>query len=283
MNSHFELWSAACSRNCNMSSRLRQAVRNSRFVFPAIILPALLLFFVQSIDRRPANAFSRFPKTTLWAWERPEDLRSLDPTRFAVAYLEKTISITDTIRVVRRKQPLLVTSQTRLIAVVRIEAPAGTSDLAEPALASQVAAILAEAPLAGRAAAVQVDFDARESQRNFYRKVLLSLRQRLPNTPISITALASWCAYDDWIADLPIDEAVPMFFRMGPDHFASEVPGWSYPVRAPVCRGSVGVSTDEAWPRLPARPRLYVFHPRPWNVVALQNLEPLLKYEPQIR
>ncbi len=30
-----------------------------------------------------------------------------------------------------------------------------------------------------------------------------------------MTALASWCAGDDWLRDLPVDEAVPMLFRMG--------------------------------------------------------------------
>ncbi|HNB24804.1 MAG TPA: hypothetical protein PKZ32_20450, partial [Candidatus Melainabacteria bacterium] len=34
---------------------------------------------------------------------------------------------------------------------------------------------------------------------------------------ISITALASWCLFDNWIKDLPIDESVPMMFSLGRD------------------------------------------------------------------
>ena len=66
--------------------------------------------------------------------------------------------------------------------------------------------------------ALQVDFDATVSQRAFYRDVLQQLRRRLPaSMPLSITALASWCIFDDWLAGLPVDEVVPMVFRMGAD------------------------------------------------------------------
>ena len=84
--------------------------------------------------------------------------------------------------------------------------------------------------------------------------------------PLSITALGSWCIGDDWLSGLPIAEAVPMLFRMGPDR--SAVTQWlarGEDLREPLCRGSVGVSTDEPWPApLPAR-HVYVFHPRAWN------------------
>lgn len=32
-----------------------------------------------------------FPRTVLWAWERPEDLKALDPDRVAVAFLAQTL------------------------------------------------------------------------------------------------------------------------------------------------------------------------------------------------
>jgi len=53
---------------------------------------------------------------------------------------------------------------------------------------------------------VQIDFDARRSQRRFYVRLLRDLRRRMPpSLPLSITALASWCAYDDWLSGLPIE------------------------------------------------------------------------------
>ncbi len=246
----------------------------------AAILFLSLFFAVALLQKEPPvnrSPLSDYPRFTLWAWERPEDLRALDAGRFAVAYLAGTITITDAVSVSLRKQPLLVSPGTRTIAVVRIEAPAGIAQLSAPTLPSEIAGIVADALRPGNASAIQVDFDARQSQREFYRSVLIDLRRRLPpNTPISMTALASWCAYDDWIHDLPVNEAVPMYFRMGPDHFASDMPGWLYPNREPLCRGIAGVSTDEAWPKLPAGERLYIFHSRAWNPIALQNLEHLL-------
>jgi hypothetical protein len=141
-------------------------------------------------------------------------------------------------------------------------------------LAEKLAGIIANSLTRRAADAIQVDFDARLSQRPFYSLVLTALRRQLPvHVPLSITALASWCAYDDWIGDLPVDEAVPMYFRMGPDHPATDSPGWSYPVREPLCRGRAGVSMDEAWPKLGTGTRLYVFHRGAWNPIALSNLE----------
>jgi hypothetical protein len=162
----------------------------------------------------------------------------------------------------------------KLIAVVRIEAQAGNADLSEPSLPKKLAGIITDSWPDRRPSALQIDFDARQTQRAFYAALLQELRRRLPpDMPLSVTALASWCAFDDWIGKLPIDEAVPMFFRMGPDHPPSDSPGWNYPIREPLCRGAAGVSADEAWPKLESGTRLYIFHPRAWNLVALSNLE----------
>jgi len=141
-----------------------------------------------------------------------------------------------------------------------------------------VASVSVSAAKKRNADALQIDFDARQSQREFYRKLLTEIRSRLPREmPLSITALASWCAYDDWIGDLPVDEAVPMYFRMGPEHRATEEVGWTYPVREPLCMDRAGVSTDEAWPKLSKDTRVYVFHPRAWSEVARKNVERYLE------
>jgi hypothetical protein len=162
----------------------------------------------------------------------------------------------------------------KLIAVTRIEAHPGSAKLDDPATARKLAELIVGSVRCRNASAVQVDFDARQSQRQFYAILLKDLRQRLPEgMPLSITALTSWCAYDDWIAGLPVDEVVPMFFRMGPDHPPSETPGWEYPIREPLCKTSAGVSSDEAWPKLDPGTKLYVFHRGPWNHVVQANIE----------
>jgi hypothetical protein len=94
---------------------------------------------------------------------------------------------------------------------------------------------------------------------------------------IVTTALASWCSADDWIGGLPVDEAVPMFFRMGRDSRPSNEPGWRYPIHEPLCETSAGVSTDEPWPAVRPDQRIYVFHPRAWSAVALDNLDAKVK------
>jgi len=243
---------------------------------------------------------SAVPSLVLWAWERPEDLRFLDPERAGVAFLAGTVTLgPEGMTFQPRMQPLRVSPQTKLVAVVRIETAADGSlnptgvllaagpglDVAKAALyvggaaldsslAGRVAAEIARAAEGPRVVAVQVDFDATVSERTFYREVLVELRRRLPaGMPISITALASWCIGDRWMASLPVDEAVPMLFRMGAGR--AEVSsflrsGRDFPER--VCRGSVGVSLDEPWRKLPAGRRVYVFSPRPWMKRSFQEL-----------
>lgn len=254
---------------------MKRISRKTTFVVAGgLLLAVFVLAGVFWISRRNWHSrFKNYPPVTLWAWERPEDLRGLDPNRFAIAYLQQTIVIRDRVEIWARRQPLAMEPAAKLIAVVRIEAPAGAADLSDRALPAKLAGIIVGA-ISPRVSAIQVDFDARDSQRVFYTSLLQELRRQLPaDMPLSITALASWCAYDDWIQALPVDEAVPMFFRMGPEHPPSSTPGWTYPVRERLCRRVAGVSTDEAWPKMNSGTRLYVFHPRAWNTVALNNLE----------
>jgi hypothetical protein len=213
------------------------------------------------------------PRLLLWAWERPEDLRFIDPEQVGVAFLAATIHLGATaIDLERRMQPLRVASQTKLIAVIRIEA-AGDAHLDRQQVQKSLS-YLVELGTLPQVVAIQVDFDATVSERVFYRQLLVELRQQLPSdTPISITALASWCIGDPWIADLPIDEAVPMLFRMGVGQ--REVRSWigsdrDFPTA--VCRDSLGISTDETWKWLPGGRRVYAFSPKPWDRRSLDAL-----------
>jgi hypothetical protein len=215
---------------------------------------------------RHKEQISGLPPLVLWAWGRPEDLRFINPQSTAVAFLADTIQLRgDTVVVHPRLQPLLIPDLAQLVAVVRIEADQDA--VLNRSQIEQTAAAIAKTALLPRVMAVQVDFDASRTQRDFYRSLLIGLRRRMGSaTPVSITALASWCLGDDWISSLPINEAVPMLFRMGAG--TNEVVGWlssGRDFRAPVCRGSLGVSTDEPWASLPGGRRLYVFHGRPWT------------------
>ena len=121
---------------------------------------------------------------------------------------------------------------------------------------------------------IQVDFDATTTERDFYRALLVKLRRSLPaSTSLSITALASWCEGDNWVDDLPIDEAVPMLFRMGVERnqFLSRL-GGGEKFRAKRCQDSVGISTDEPIDKLPQVQRVYVFNPKSWSPAKVKEV-----------
>ncbi|MBK8175033.1 MAG: hypothetical protein IPK66_07145 [Rhodospirillales bacterium] len=210
------------------------------------------------------------PPVIIWAWERPDDLSGLDPQVAGVAYLAKTLVLrNDTIEVRQRRQPLALSRGIWLAPVVRIEVARKSS----PALSAEQSERVAREVLAlvrPGTPAVQIDFDAARSQRAFYSGVLTVVRARLPSgTRLSITALASWALFDTWIDALPIDEAVPMLFRMGAD--TADVRrrlGDSGAFRAVLARSALGISTDETFAPLPAGRRVYLFSPKTWTPAA---------------
>ena len=97
------------------------------------------------------------------------------------------------------------------------------------------------------------------------------MRHRLPATPLSITALASWCVGDTWLEGLPIDEAVPMLFRMGPMNEPIRRIVESRDRVAAPCRHAIGESVNEPLRVAPAGRRVYVFDSRPWTRLALKQ------------
>jgi hypothetical protein len=211
------------------------------------------------------------PKIFLWAWERPENLEFIDPKRFGVAFLSQTLVLKgDRVVYSPRLQPLKVTPETRLIAVTRIESSKTTGDRAE--LSHEQKTKLVELVLKTRElkniSAIQIDFDAAVSEREFYRSFLEDLRKQLPdNVPLSMTALASFCLGDRWLSDLPVDEAVPMIFRMGLDDksIKSFLAGGG-DFGEPLCRKSYGIALDEPVEmKFEASRRIYVFNARPWT------------------
>ncbi len=222
-----------------------------------ILAATLLLSLLASFDSPRAEPIDRLPRLVLWAWERPVDLRALPPG-IGVAFLAQTVTATARAQVVSpRRQPLRVSPTTPLIAVTRIETPGG--DATAPV--GEIARAIASTAGLPRVTAVQIDFDATLSQRPMYRGLLHAVRRELPpGMPLSITALASWCMQDDWLGDLPIDEAVPMLFRMGPAEGAAPVR-----LRAPICGGAIGTSLDEPLRGSIAQRRVYVFNAQPWT------------------
>lgn len=219
-----------------------------------------------------------FPRYILWAWERPEDLSFIDTEKFGVAFLAQTLTLeNDEVAIKPRRQPLNVPPGTKLIAVTRVESRkhSGTRVALNDRQRGKLAGLIARTLDLPNVAGVQIDFDVVVSERDFYRRLLSDLRAMLPeNVPLSITALASFCLGDRWMAGLETDEAVPMIFRMGDggeaikSHFAN---GGDF--REPLCRTSYGISLDESPDmKFDSSRRIYIFNPRPWTESGLRSL-----------
>jgi hypothetical protein len=227
----------------------------------------------------PPTAVSRhglaaFPQVMVWAWERPELLDFIDPHAVGVAFLARTLYLSGPEVIVRpRLQPLRVPYETKLMAVVRIEADRRRPpDLSVSQREVATAAILDVSGLHG-VGALQIDFDAAVSQRRFYHDVLQHVRRHLPaSMPLSMTALASWCLYDEWLTGLPVDEVVPLVFRMGADQHRVRRHLAYADFQPAYCRRSLGISTDEPLPALQARRRVYLFHPQAWRPEAMASI-----------
>jgi hypothetical protein len=237
-------------------------------LWPAPLIVLVPIAFVM-LRPKPPPALSTLPPVIIWAWERPEKLDFIDPNRIGVAFLAKTVTFSgDMVYIRPRLQPLELAAGTKLIAVVRIETHhKGTPRIGGKQFQDIVKAI-ADLSRASNVSVVQIDFDAWVSERKFYRALLNEVRQQLPSsTGLSITALASWCAGDNWLSDLPIDEAVPMLFRMGVDEKRFQ----STPRFEPaICASSAGVATDEPITP-PAAKRLYIFNPDSWSRDSLNS------------
>jgi len=153
----------------------------------------------------------------LWAWEMPCDMRFVDNRSTGIAYLAGIITLENEKVITKpRTQTLKFSPGTYKMAVVRVELSRRTgASLSDVQLAELVHQVQRLA-FAGNVEAIQIDFDARQSERLFYKRFLAELRRALPSSmPLSITALSSWCLRDVWIKQLDCDEVVPMFFSMG--------------------------------------------------------------------
>ena len=222
---------------------------------------------------------NHFPRIVLWAWERPEDLAFLNPQRFGVAFLAQTLTLKNGEVVYSpRHQPLKLPPGVKLIAVTRIESEKITRehvDLTDD-LRKQLVQHIRKTLQLNNVSAIQVDFDAATSERTFYSQLLLDLRRDLPdNVPLSMTALASFCVGDRWLKDLPVDEAVPMVFRMGTDSDRIKnllTSGGDF--RDALCRRSYGVALDEpVSTSFDKQRRVYVFNAKSWTAADVSVLE----------
>lgn len=240
------------------------------------------LFFAANCEEKPPDlpAFDKeMPRKIIWAWERPEDLRFLSSDEFAVAFLAQTLLLKKNEVIFQpRRQSLQIPPNVYLIAVTRIETDRKNSNAPDLSVEQQekVVSLIEKTLELPNVKAVQIDFDALVSERDFYRNFIKELKSRMPEkTPLTMTALASWCVGDAWFSDFPVDEAVPMAFEMGADDAAirkSLTDGNDW--REPLCRKSYGIAVDEPLEtKFQPNRRFFYFKSKAWEKSDLEKID----------
>jgi hypothetical protein len=187
-----------------------------------------------------------------------------------VAYLHATVSLHGPSVVVhRRSATLQLPADLWQLPVVHIEADREAPPILQEGQRIELLRVLTvESARAGQGR-LQIDFEAKPSQRTFYRQLVSELRNELgPRFPLSVTALASWCFNDRWMTDFPVDEIVPMFYRLGSEGPRLRAALGRGSDLAPECRRAYGLITDEPLTPPPSPRRLYLFSPVPWTLPA---------------
>jgi hypothetical protein len=202
----------------------------------------------------------------LWAWERPEDFRFATGVEAAVQ--AGFVEIGGQTVVGRgRRFPLKAVGADVSTAVVHIQIDHGQPLAWTTALRARTAAKVLAFARAGSPRRVQIDFEVRRSERQVLLDLLADVRAGLPaGVPLSMTALASWCETETWLASAPVDEIVPMLFRMGPGGAAIRAKlaaGGDFTNQK--CRSAYAISLDAPLKRAPDGRRVYLFSPRPWT------------------
>lgn len=219
---------------------------------------------------------SRGPPSHLvvWAWERPENLLFLNGDAEVAVQTGFVMLSGDRVFARGRHDPLLaepsrVTTSLVHVEIDRLQPLAWTPEMRRgtvQAVLSYAAAVPAER--------VQVDFEVRQSERQVLLDVLHDVRAALPaKTLLSMTAIASWCDTESWLDAAPVDEIVPMLFRMGPRGEtlkARLASGGDFRNRR--CRSALAVSTDAPLKTAPAGRRVYMFSPRGWSQADYERL-----------
>src|SRR5712672_3480053 len=107
------------------------------------------------------------PSLVLWAWDRDDDLRFLDSSDTAVAYLAATITLRgDGVFLAPRRNPLTLPKGTRRMAVAHVEAYRAEPAVLDAAQMGRFVDVLAA--LGASHDVLQVDFEALSSQRDFF-------------------------------------------------------------------------------------------------------------------
>lgn len=256
--------------------------RHFALVFAVLTLSAI---FAAAVVAQASHRTVLLPRLNVWAWERDEDLSYIDPSKIKVAYFAGNIYVQGSnVRFRPRTQKLKVPQRAQTIPVFRIESIRSDGSIPELSAAAFVAKTIAKTlnKSSKQERTVQIDFDALEDERPFYKALLRDLRAEIPrDTKISVTALASWLLADKWLERGSADETVAMLFSIGPERndVLSRLSKQALSNGADIPL-SIGISASEADTNkillqtdvLGNNRNIYIFSSRPWTEQRLRAI-----------
>lgn len=226
------------------------------------------------------------PKLTIWTFDYPQDLTFLkNESSTQIAYLAGLARIVEgRVYFRRNKKTLKIPTQMSKFPVIRVET---AGKINNEAIDPLVKVFLDEVKRSG-AKKLQVDFDAREDERQFYASFLQKLKENLTvaslaDVKISITALASWSLEPDFLPSV-VDERVLMLFSMGKDEdkvlaaLSNKIAGQSGGDALCLGIGTFEGSVNEKIGRLfPKCRNWYVFNAHSWSEASYARAKKLVK------
>jgi len=222
----------------------------------------------------PASGSPRPSALIVWAWERPEDLRFAGPGVEIADHSGFMVLAGDRLFARGRRFPLLAAAAAVTTSVVHVQIDRRVRLRWSDALRRRTVDAVVAYGLARRPQRLQIDFEVGASERPVLLGVLAGVAARLPaGTALSMTAIASWCDGERWLDAAPVDEIVPMLFRMGQQGAALRTRlahGGDF--ANPRCRTALAVSTDAPIARAPPGRRVYLFNPHSWTPAALDGV-----------
>jgi len=230
----------------------------------------LLLTFLAAASCRQAEP----PPTTLilWAWERPEDLRFAGGAA-EVAVQTGFVELSGDGILARGRRFPLKSAEPPSTALVHVQIDHERPLSWTPQMRARASAAVLYYAAAFPARRVQVDFEVRASERRVLLDLLEDVRRGLPRgTLLSMTALSSWCDTEGWLSRAPVDEIVPMLFRMtqGGEALRKRLAAGG-DFRNPRCRAALGVASDSPIARAPPGRRVYLFSPSSWTAADFEK------------
>jgi hypothetical protein len=189
----------------------------------ALVALAVLAFDTGRSARTPATraeVATSLARGVAWIWPDSNGPRGAAAYGEAAVLVESLVLRAQGVEHGGRTQSLALPAGVRVVPVLHVEAAADAPDALTPAQRDAIlAAVRRHAEVAASGAGLlQLDFEAPARQREAYRALVAQVRAALPaGVRLGVTALAHWCLQGDWLDRLPVDEVVPMLYRLGPD------------------------------------------------------------------